>query len=41
MNRIQSGATTLGWSGPGSSGKEGVLRISQNYTITGTSLSDA
>ena len=31
------GATTLGQSGTGSDGNEGVLRIPQSYSITGTS----
>ena len=35
-----SGATTLGQSGPGSNGNEGVLRIPQRSSITGTSPSD-
>ena len=35
-----SGATTLGQSGPGSDRNEGVLRIPQSSSITGTSLSD-
>ena len=35
-----SGATTPGQSGPGSDGNEGVLRIPQNSSITGASLSD-
>ena len=35
-----SGATILGLSGPGSDGNEGVLRIPQSSSITGTSPSD-
>ena len=35
-----SGATTLGQSGPGSDGNEGVLCTSQSSCITGTSPSD-
>ena len=35
-----SGATTLGQSGPGSNGNEGVLCIHQSASITGTSPSD-
>ena len=35
-----SGATTPGQSGPGSNGNEGVLRIPQSHSITGTSPSD-
>ena len=35
-----SGATTLGQSGPGSDGTEGVLRIPQSSSITGTSPSN-
>ena len=35
-----SGDTIPGQSGPGSDGNEGVLRIPQSSTITGTSLSD-
>ena len=34
------GATTPGQGGPGSDGNEGVLRISQSSSITGTSPSD-
>ena len=33
-----SGATSLAQSGPGSDGNEGVLRIPQSSSITGTSL---
>ena len=40
IDRTLSGATTLGQSGPGSDGNERVLRISQSYSITGTSPSD-
>ena len=35
-----SGATTLGQSGPGSNGNEGVLRFPQSSSIAGTSPSD-
>ena len=35
-----SGVTTLGQSGSGSNGNEGVLRIPQSSSITGTSSSD-
>ena len=35
-----SGATIPGHSGPGSNGNEGVLRIPQSASITGTSPSD-
>ena len=35
-----SGATTPGQNGPGSDGNEGVLRIPQSFSITGTSPSD-
>ena len=35
-----SGATTLGQSGPGSNGNEGVLRIPQISSTAGTSPSD-
>ena len=38
--RILSGATTLGQSGPGSDGNEGVLCIPQSSSNTGTSPSD-
>ena len=37
---VLSGATTLGQSGPGSNGNEGVPRIPQSPSITGTSRSD-
>ena len=40
IDRTLSGATTLGQSGPGSNGNEGVLRIPQSYSLTGTSSSD-
>ena len=40
IDRTLSGATTPGQSGPGSDGNEGVLRIPQNFSITGTSPSD-
>ena len=35
-----SGATTLGQSGPGSDGNEGVLHILQSSSTAGTSPSD-
>ena len=35
-----SGATTLDQIGPGNNGNDGVLRISQRPSITGTSPSD-
>ena len=38
--RALSGATTLGHSGPGSGGNEGVLLIPQSSSITGTSPLD-
>ena len=38
IDRTLSGATTLGQSGPGSDGNEGVLRIPQSSSIAGTSL---
>ena len=37
IDRALSGATTLGQSGPGSNGNEGVLCIPQGPSITGTS----
>ena len=40
IDRTLSGATTPGQSGPGSDGIEGVLRIPQSSSITGTSPSD-
>ena len=40
INRILSGATMPGQSGPGSSGNKGVLCISQFSSITGDSWSD-
>ena len=40
MNRILSGATTPGQSGPESAGNEGVSHIPQCSSITGSSLSD-
>ena len=40
MDTALSGATTPGQSGPGSDGNEGVLRIPQSSSITGTSLSN-
>ena len=40
IDRILLGATTPGQSGPGSDGNEGVFRIPQSSSITGTSPSD-
>ena len=40
IDRTLSGATTPGQSVPGSDGNEGVLRIPQSPSITGTSPSD-
>ena len=40
IDRTLSGATTLGQSGPRSNGNEGVFRITQSSSITGTSPSD-
>ena len=40
IDRVLSGATIPGQSGPGSNGNEGVLRIPQSSSITGTSPSD-
>ena len=40
IDKTLSGATTPGQSGPGSDAKEGLLRISQSSSITGTSPSD-
>ena len=40
VHRNLSGATILGQSSPGSNGSEGVLRIPQSSSITGTSPSD-
>ena len=40
IDRTLSGATTPDQSGPGSDGNEGVLRIPQSSTISGTSPSD-
>ena len=40
INRTLSDATTPNQSGPGSEGNEGVLRIPQNSSITGTSSLD-
>ena len=40
IDRILSGATTPGKSGPGSDDNEGILRILQSSSITGTSASD-
>ena len=37
LERILSCATTPGLSGPGSDGNEGILRIHQSFSITGTS----
>ena len=40
IDRALSGVTTPGQSGPGSNGNEGVLRIPQSSSITGTPPSD-
>ena len=40
IDRTLSGATTLGQSGPGSNGIEGVLSVLQSSSITGASPSD-
>ena len=40
IDRILSGATTLGQRGPGNDGNEGVFCIPQSSSITGTSPSD-
>ena len=40
IDRALSGATTLGQSGPGNNGNEGVLHIPQSSSIPGTSLPD-
>ena len=40
IDRTLSGATTPGLSGPESDGNEGVLRIPQSSSITGTSALD-
>ena len=40
IDRTLSGATTLGQSGPGSDGNEGILHIPQSFSITGVSPSD-
>ena len=40
IDRILSGVTTHGQSGPGSDGNEGVLHIPQSSSIAGTSPSD-
>ena len=40
IDRILSGAATLGQSKPESNGNEGVLHIPQSYSITGASPSD-
>ena len=37
LDRVLSGATIPGQSGPGSDGNEGVFRIPQSPSITGTS----
>ena len=41
IDRTWSGAITPGQSGPGNDGNEGILQISQSFSITGASLSDA
>ena len=40
IDRTLSDATTLGQSGPGSDGNEGILYIPQSSSITGASSSD-
>ena len=40
IDRALSGATIPGQSGPGSNGNEGVLRIPESSSISGTSPSD-
>ena len=40
IDKTLSDATTLGKSGPGSNGNEGVLHIPQSSSITGTLQSD-
>ena len=40
IDKTLSGATTLGQSGPGSNGNEGVLHIPQSSSITEASPSD-
>ena len=40
IDMILSGATTMGHIRPGSDGNDGVLRIPQSFSITGTSPSD-
>ena len=40
IDRILSGATTLGQSGPGSDGNKEILQIPQSSSITGALLSD-
>ena len=40
IDRVLSGATTVGQSGPGTDGNEGVLHIPQSSSITGNSPSD-
>ena len=40
IDRTLSGTTTSGQCGPGNDGNEGVLRIPQSFSITGTSPSD-
>ena len=41
IDRTLSDATTLGQSGAGSNGNEGVFHISQSSSITGASISDS
>ena len=40
IDRAQSGATTRGQGGPENDGNEGVLRIHQISSITGTSITE-
>ena len=40
IDKTLSGANTLSQSGLGSNGNKGILHISQNFSITGTSPSD-
>ena len=40
IKRTLSSATTLNWSGPGSNGKEEIIYIPQNSSITEASPSD-
>ena len=40
MDRALSGGTIPGQTGPGSGGNEGILRILQSSSITGTTLAD-